>query len=173
MLWVDLTPLDHALVRERFAHPHRGNTLFWGHFGTERWVPFLHLHLGTIFYRSPKRNCRGVSMGVDLGIAFCPGAMGLDTSGHRAPGRRIGLGSSPWFPGVSLPSCAKPNKLLNSHECWVLFLKGHECEVGSSPAWFMAGMEQALAYGSQLSTPRGGRRHPRHWSGTPVLALKL
>ena len=27
------------------------------------------------------------------------------------------------------------------------------CEVGSSPAWFMAGMEQALAYGSQLSTP--------------------
>ena len=82
--------------------------------------------LGTIFYRSPKRNCRGVSMGVDLGLAFCPGAMGLDTSGHRAPGRRIGLGSSPWFPGVSLPSCAKPNKLLNNHECWVLFLKGHE-----------------------------------------------
>ena len=65
-------------------------------------------------------------MGVDLGLAFCPGAMGLDTSGHRAPGRRIGLGSSPWFPGVSLPSCAKPNKLLNNHECWVLFLKGHE-----------------------------------------------
>ena len=85
--------------------------------------------LGTNFYRSPKRNCRGVSMGVDLGLAFCPGAMGLDTSGHRAPGRRIGLGSSPWFPGVSLPSCAKPNKLLNNHECWVLFLKGHEEEV--------------------------------------------
>ena len=100
---------------------------FWGHFGTERWVPFLHLHLGTIFYRSPKRNCRGVSMGVDLGLAFCPSAMGLDTSGHRAPGQRMGLGSSPWFPGVSLPSCAKPNKLLNHHEFWVLFLKGHDC----------------------------------------------
>ena len=98
-----------------FAHPHRGNTIFWGHFGTERWVPFLHLHLGTISYRSPKRNCRGVSMGVDLGLAFCPCAMSLDTSGHRAPGRRISLGSSPWFPGVSLPSCAKPNKLLNNH----------------------------------------------------------
>ena len=82
--------------------------------------------LGTIFYKSPKRNCRGVSMGVDLGLAFCPGDMGLDTSGHRTPGRRIGLGSSSWFPGVSLPSCAKPNKLLNNHVCWVLFLKGHE-----------------------------------------------
>ena len=86
----------------------------------------LQRFLGYYFYRSPKRNCRGVSMGVDLGLAFCPGAMGLDTSGHRAPGRRIGLGSSPWFPGVSLPSCAKPNKLLNNHECWVLFLKSHE-----------------------------------------------
>ena len=85
--------------------------------------------LGTNFYRSPKRNCRGVSMGVDLGLAFCPGAMGLDTSGHRVPGRRIGLGSSPWFPGVSLPSCAKPNKLLNNHECWVLFQKGHESTI--------------------------------------------
>ena len=79
-----------------------------------------------IFYRSPKRNCRGVSMGVDLGLAFCPGAMGLDTSGPRAPGQRMGLGSSPWFPGLSLPSCAKPNKLLNNHEFRMLFLKGHE-----------------------------------------------
>ena len=35
------------------------------------------------------------------------------------------------------------------------------CEVGSSPAWFMAGMEQALSYGSQLSTPRGGELAPR------------
>ena len=40
-------------------------------------------------------NCRGVSMGVDLEFASCPSAMGLDTSGHRAPGRWMGLGSSP------------------------------------------------------------------------------
>ena len=173
MLWVDLTPNGPCPGTWEVHSSAQGPHPLWGHFGTEWWVPFLHLHLGTIFYRSPKRNCRGVSMGVDLGLAFCPGAMGLDTSGHRAPGRRIGLGPSPWFPGVSLPSCAKPNKLLNKHECWVLFLKGHECEVGSSPAWFMAGMEQALAYGFQLSTPRGGRRHPGPWSGTPVLALKL
>ena len=56
------------------------------------------------------------------------------------------------------------------YEMWTHLLQSlKQCEVGSSPAWFMAGMEQALAYGSQLSTPRGGRRHPGHWSGTPVL----
>ena len=173
MLWVDLLPTGPCPSTWEVHSSAQGKHPLLGTFRHRTVGTFPAPSFGYYFYRSPKRNCGGVSMGVDLGLAFCPGAMGLDTSGHRAPGRRMGLGSSPWFPGVSLPSCAKPNKLLNNHECWVLFLKGHECEVGSSPAWFMAGMEQAVAYGSQLSTPRGGRRHPGHWSGTPVLAPKL
>ena len=126
--------------------------------------------LGTNFYRSPKRNCRGVSMGVDLGLAFCPGAMGLDTSGHRAPGRRIGLGSSPWFPGVSLPSCAKPNKLLNNHECWVLFLKGHESLFIVSPTFFST---SPILGSWGLSIHRGSAGYWGQWWWSDIMVKSI
>ena len=32
-------------------------------------------------------------MGVDLGLAFCPGAMGPDTSGHKS----AGVADGPWL----------------------------------------------------------------------------
>ena len=112
---------------------------------------------GHYFLKVPKEGLHGGSVWVlILGLLSVPVLWVRTHLDTRAPGWRMGLGSSPWFPGVSLPSCAKPNKSLNNLECWVLFLRGHECEDGGSPTWFMAGMEQALSYGSQLSTPRGG-----------------
>ena len=61
---------------------------WWGSFAVLPWLWAL-VYRVTI-YRFPKRNCKGVSMHVDLELAFCPGAMVLNTSGHMAP-------DGPWF----------------------------------------------------------------------------
>ena len=81
----------------------------------------------------PQRGTgRGVFIGVDLGPAIRLGAVGPEAPGHKVPRRLAGLGSLPRFPGVLLLFLCQAIK--DCKQSGVLFLKGHEIVVGSSPA---------------------------------------
>ena len=75
---------------------------------------------------------RVIFIGVDLGPPIRLGAVGPEAPGHKVPRRLAGLGSLPRFPGVLLPFLCQAIK--DYKQSGVLFLKGHEIVVGSSPA---------------------------------------
>ena len=81
----------------------------------------------------PQRGTgRVIFIGVDLGPAIRLGTVGPEAPGHKVPRRLAGLGSLPRFPGVLLPFLCQATK--DYKQSGVLFLRGHEIVVGSSPA---------------------------------------
>ena len=96
-----------SFCRARLTRP------WWGSLAAFPWV---------LFFIGPQRGTAGVSVWVlILGLPSVP-ALWVWT--HLDTERRIGLGSPPWFPGVSLPSCAKPNKLLKQSRVLSVVPKG-------------------------------------------------